>query len=119
MKAFLFLCLVYFIACSTDVETTCQDKSLVPLTSEDCFARLTQVGYNCCYIQVLVNSAYGQETQAMCYDYDKVIRVEEIADALTKTYAPDGHTLEKVVCPYDQHAGYIKAGLLLLVALLL
>ena len=119
MKKFLILCLAYFIACSTDVEITCQDKTTVPLTSEDCFTRLTQVGYNCCFIQVLVNSGVGQESRYMCYDYDKTIRVEDIADTLSRTYSEQGHALEKVVCPYDQHAGYIKAGLLLLVALLL
>ena len=119
MKKFLILCLAYFIACSTDPETSCQDKTIVPLTSEDCFERLTQVGYNCCYIQVLVNQGATQESQSMCYDYDKTIRVEDIADTLSRAYAEQGHSLEKVVCPYDQHAGYIKAGLLLLVALLL
>ena len=115
MKKFLILALVYFIACSTDVET-CQDKSVTPVVAEDCFERLTEVGENCCFIQVL---AEGVDRQSMCYDYDKSIRVEEIVQVLSDTYSREGHILENVVCPADQHAGYLKAGLLLLAAFLL
>ena len=114
MKKFLILALVYFIACTSDVET-CQDKS-VPVVAEDCFERLTEVGVNCCFIQVL---AEGVDRQSMCYDYDKSIWVEDIVQVLSDTYTRQGHVLENVVCPADQHAGYIKAGLLLLAAFLL
>ena len=96
MKKFLILALVYFIACSTDVET-CQDKSVTPIVAEDCFERLTEVGVNCCFIQVLA----------------------EGVDRQSDTYTKEGHVLENVVCPADQHAGYLKAGLLLLAAFLL
>ena len=113
MKKFLILALICFIACSTE---TCQDRTVAPEVAEDCFGRLTEVGSNCCLIQVL---AEGKDRRTMCFDYDKDISVDDIYRALSETYTKQGHVLENVVCPDDQHAGFIKVGLLLLAAFLL